>query len=257
MNSPAFTVAYTVDGLPKSMDFTLVRTRPEPPCRHGDQGDRHRFRHRVRRLDSKPPVVKFLSPLPGLVTNKSDLQVVWTVDSVSQIQKTYEDISAKEGEITITRDAVDDAGNSGSANVIIVRDVTRPIIAFNSPRNGDTISTNPVAVEWTVDGQIQTTQLTETLSGSDGEKTINRTAIDAAGNTDSLTIKVVLDISKPGAPKITVDVVSPTKVSIPTWTWTASGTGTSDFQYKLDSEDFSTGATSTRALTIQAYHCPG
>lgn len=251
VKSPAFKVVYTVDGAPKTMDFTLAgqgRNRLviiETKASGTDSAIVYVT------LDSKPPVVKILSPIPGLVTNKSIIQVDWTVDSVTQIQKTEEDISAKEGEITILRETVDEAGNPGSSNVIIVRDVTKPKIAIISPKNGDTVSANPVAVQWSVDGDVQTSQLTEILSASDGEKSIMRKASDAAGNTDSLTIKVVLDASKPGAPTVTVDLVSPSKINIPTWSWTASGTGTGDFQYKLNSGDFSTGATTTRLLTFK------
>jgi len=251
VKSPSFTVAYTVDGAPKTKEFILEKEGRNRLVITETMAVGTDSALVFVDLDTKAPVVRIISPATGTATNKSTLQIEWTVDSVAQIQETEEDISTKEGEIVISRTATDAAGNTGTASVTLVRDVTKPIIAFTSPKNGDTVTGNPVPVVWTVDGQPQATQLTETFSGVDGEKSITRKATDAAGNSDSATIKIILDASKPGAPKVMVDAESPTKITTPTWTWTSIGTGTGDFQFKLDNSDFSVGATATKTLTYK------
>jgi hypothetical protein len=255
VNSPNFTVYYTVDGTPKTKTFTLPVDSTYRLLISETKATGTDSQIVIVTMDTKPPVVEIISPTATFITNKSTVKVEWKVDNIVQNQKTDEDISSKEGEISITRDFTDIAGNKGQGRVTIIRDVTKPKIEFVSPKNGDIVTNSTIPVNWMVDNIIQTTQITQALTGADGDKFITRKATDAAGNTDSLTIKVTLDGSQPGKPVLTLDAISPTKVNTPTWSWVSGGNGTGNYQYKLDANDF-TGVVSTKVLAFKTTALP-
>ncbi|MBN1306494.1 MAG: hypothetical protein JXA18_01155 [Chitinispirillaceae bacterium] len=71
---------------------------------------------------------------------------------------------------------------------------------------------------------------------------------DAAGNwsaTGSYT--TTIDTTAAGAPSVAA--VSPTNDTTPTWSWTSGG-GAETYRYKLDSQDFTEGATETTDLSF-------
>jgi hypothetical protein len=144
-------------------------------------------------LDTKPPVVVITLPANELLTNKASLPVAWTVDGVPQTTQLTQ--ALVEGDNTITRIAIDAAGNVDTASVRVTLDTKPPVVVITSPKNGLLTNKTPTAVLWTVDGVEQTTLLTENLA--EGANTVTRTATDAAGNSGTDSITVSLDTKPP------------------------------------------------------------
>jgi PKD domain len=75
-------------------------------------------------------------------------------------------------------------------------DITAPTVTISSPANGAAVNSFSVPVTWSVGGGAAQSN-TETLSGSDGAKTITRTGTDAAGNVGTASVQVILDMTAP------------------------------------------------------------
>src|SRR3990167_3346801 len=139
-------------------------------------------------VDTIAPVVAITSPADGTLTKETSIAVTWTVDGVAQgagLTKTL----ANEGANTVTRSAMDAAGNTGTASITVNRDTIAPVVAITSPVDGTLTKETSIAVAWTVDGVAQGADLTETLA-NEGLNTITRSATDAAGNTGSASVTV-------------------------------------------------------------------
>ncbi len=199
-------------------------------------------------LDTKPPVVVITSPAEETATNKTSIAVAWTVDGKAQTALLTEALAA-DGEHLIIRESTDSAGNKGSDTVKVIRDTQPPVVVITSPAAGSKVTASPVTVAWTVDGKAQTAQTSETLSAGDGEKTITRIGTDAAGNTSTVSIKIILDKDKPGAPVMST-AVSPTSQASVVWKWQSGGNGNGIFRYRVDNPDLSTGAVTVSAAQV-------
>jgi hypothetical protein len=84
---------------------------------------------------------------------------------------------------------------------------------------------------------------------TEGSYSLTATATDAAGNTGTASAgyALTIDTTAPTAP--TVTGTTPTNDTTPSWSWKAGGDGNGTYRYKLDSNDLSTGATSTTVLS--------
>ena len=143
--------------------------------------------------DTQAPVVSIVAPLEGTLTTQTEVTVAWTVDGVAQTSLTSENLV--EGDNAITRTATDAAGNVGSAMIHVTLDTIAPVVAIDSPADGFVTNHSPIDVAWTVDGAAQTTQLTQNLV--EGDNAITRSFTNAAGNTGTAVIHVILNTQAP------------------------------------------------------------
>ncbi|MBF0430972.1 MAG: Ig-like domain-containing protein [Fibrobacteria bacterium] len=96
-------------------------------------------------VDTKAPVVAITSPATGVRINTTQVNVVWTIDSETQLTETTETLS-NEGANTIVRSSTDEAGNTGVDSVEIIRDTQDP----NAPTiSGTTPTKNDPLWSWT------------------------------------------------------------------------------------------------------------
>ncbi|WP_298434851.1 Ig-like domain-containing protein, partial [Geobacter sp.] len=160
----------------------------------------------------------------------------------------------------------DAAGNwSASGSFAIVVDTTAP----TTPTVTGTTPTNDTTPTWSwssgggngtfryklddnnfTTGATETTATTFTPSATqnEGSHTLYVQERDAAGNwSASGSFAIVVDTSAPAAP--TVTGTTPVNNTTPTWSW-SSGGGNGTFRYKLDNNNFTTGATETTATTF-------
>ena len=119
--------------------------------------------------------------------------------------------------------AVDQVGNVGtSAEVVVpVADITPPTVQIGAPANGAVLGSGSVTVSGTATDNIGVVDVnitnggstsasvsgnsfTATLTLAEGAHTITATASDAAGNSASQSVDVVIDLTAP-----TVDILSP------------------------------------------------
>ncbi|MCH8844398.1 MAG: Ig-like domain repeat protein, partial [SAR324 cluster bacterium] len=125
--------------------------------------------------------------------------------------------SLSDGQHTVAVTAVDEAGNSGSgsfSSISFTVDTAAPIVEIDSPLDGEVTSDTQPVVNVTVTDATATT-LTATLDGqdlsdfvsgytlpllSDGGHTVVVTAVDEAGNSESVSISSI---------SFTVDTVAP------------------------------------------------
>jgi len=139
-------------------------------------------------LDTHIPVVKILSPVDGFLTNAASQTLRYSVDGVEQPSVT---VPLVEGTNVLTRRFTSKAGNTGTASIVVRLDTKPPVIAFVSPKDGDTLRQDRVAVSWTVDGVLRQ----DSASLAEGVNQIRRVGKDSAGNQSEATISVIY--SKP------------------------------------------------------------
>ena len=126
---------------------------------------------------------------------------------------------ADEGPNTITVSASDASGNTGGTSIEVIRDTTAPAVTVTSPAYGAVVGDGPVgvtvevadltAVSLDVAGDVSGLApgggtVTVSVELESGANDIVVTATDAAGNTKTLTHRVVLDLDAP-----LVTIVSP------------------------------------------------
>ncbi len=182
------TVAYRVNNIPLTRNVNVTREGPDTitidTTINGAAGSAS-----VRFIfDSKPPVVAITSPLKGSFSNKAVVAVAWKVDGQPQAVR-LQDTLKLEGQNLIVREAVDSAGNKGADTVRVTLDTKPPKVLISSPASGTVTNKTSIAVVWSVDGNPQTTQLTDSLP-VEGVNTIKRVYTDSAGNKDSAFVTV-------------------------------------------------------------------
>ncbi|WP_224372650.1 Ig-like domain-containing protein [Hyalangium versicolor] len=160
-------------------------------------------------------------------------------DSVPPFAVTWNAKTAAEGSHTLTSRAYDAAGNvstSAPVSVNVVRDVTAPVVTFDAPSNGATLS-GTTTLQVTASDNFGVTQVDfyagskwlgntymppyslfwSTGGEANGAYVLTATARDAAGNTSSATINVI----------VSNDTTAPTvALTTPTAGATISGTVT-------------------------------
>lgn len=96
-------------------------------------------------IDTIAPIVIITSPADGLITNQNPATLNWTVDG----EEFSEEIILIEGENILTKEATDDANNTGSNSVTVILDTVAPTAALlNTPPN----PTNQTATDIIVTG---------------------------------------------------------------------------------------------------------
>jgi titin len=129
----------------------------------------------------------------------------------------------------------------------------KPTWSWASGGNGNGIFRYKLDNSGLATGATETTAATSTrlTASSPGSHTLYVQERDEAGNwSASGSFAIVIDTTRPDAPQ--VSGTSPTNNTKPTWTWTHGvngGNGT--YRYKINSTDFSTGATVTTATSFK------
>ncbi len=182
--------------------------------------------------DSTSPEIGFLSPANGSVISSREVQVTWNVtDNVEVLNveistdgvdwqdmgsnSSYLASNLTDGQQTIILRAVDAQGNNATSSLIFTVDTSSPNLEVLSPDNG-TITTQPtIDVQWEGEDEITdvkgyrtkvdegdwqdqglNTSANISLS-SEGIHTIVVQAEDMAGNTEIVSIEVLLDRTGP------------------------------------------------------------
>ncbi len=183
------------------------------------------FSTRVEKQITQAPnlTIKITSPATLLTVGKTPQTVKGTVsDPVAQVTLNgapvtnsngsfQADVTLDEGHNTVTARAVDANGQDVTDAISLSLDMTPPYITVESPKNGDTVRTNKIAVSGLVndivrgtvaDGQANVSvngvaasisnrsYLAENISLTEGDNTIQINAADNVGNTSSLSIKI-------------------------------------------------------------------
>ncbi|MFC1585614.1 Ig-like domain-containing protein, partial [Fibrobacterota bacterium] len=187
-NQATIAVSWTVNNVPQTSELTEILadglntvTRSNTDAA-GNEGTASI----TVTLDTVAPVVVITTPVDNYLTNQSPVVINWTVDGANQTAQTTQDLN--EGLNTITRSSTDTAGNVGATSITIILDTQPPVIAITSPHNRYVTSNSSITISWTVDGAVQTSQLTEGIA--DGPNTVTRTGTDNAGNRDSTSITI-------------------------------------------------------------------
>ena len=122
-----------------------------------------------------------------------------TGDSVTisyAVDKKGNMVKNSEGNIgySVSYTYVNEYGNSAKQSIFIVLDTVGPKVEILSPVQGAIIRANSVAVEWTVNGEVQDTLVVQGLEK--GANYIVRYYCDKAGNKDSAVVYVVMKDGK-------------------------------------------------------------
>ncbi len=185
-NSTSVVVLYTVNGMVHSRSASLVEGANALVIDTLDDIGQVVADTVLGRKDGIPPLVQFQSPLDGFTTNLNPIPVDWTADGAAQTTGRTEVLV--QGLNTITRVAVDSAGNQGQASIQITLDTIAPLVKILAPIGGSSVENSVVKVTWTVDGTLQVMDTTANLV--EGDNLIVRSATDAAGNVGSDTVHV-------------------------------------------------------------------
>ncbi len=173
-------------------------------------------------VDTTPPAVTITSPPDGMLTTAGAIVVTGTVADASPIASftlNGQPVALSGGEFStpvalglgsnsLTATAVDAAGHSGSASVVVTRGEP-PAIAITTPANGLLTNQTPLTVSGTVTGSgpiavavngvaatVTGTSFTAAVPLSEGANTITAGATSAFGAA-SAAVSVTLDTTPP------------------------------------------------------------
>ena len=220
-------------------------------------------------VDSLPPSIDIVFPSSGETFNSTSVSITWEgSDTGSGIDKywismdngtwfnrgsleEYQYYGLSQGSHHVKVRAFDMAGNWAESSISFGVDSVPPDISITSPQNGVYLDDLTVDVHWTavdtvgidhcelrVDGGSwldKGTQSSASLHLEEGTHLIEVRAFDTAGNVDSSSSEVVLDITNP-----IVRIISPTdgtylNQSEATFTWEGSDAiGIDHFEMKVD-----------------------
>ncbi len=174
--------------------------------------------------DTVAPVITLDSPNNGLVTNQGVLLVQGRVDDVTArftLNGSVVSLDAQgrfsaswtlplSGINTLSLQATDAAGNSGTLSISVLRDAVPPKITLTTPTEGWLTRAATIQVEGQVDkpnvqisvngvgAQLDANgHFIATLTPSEGTYPIQATAVDLAGNSASATRTIVVDRTAP------------------------------------------------------------
>jgi DNA-binding MarR family transcriptional regulator len=185
-------------------------------------------------IDMTPPVIQVTSPdvrHQPVIVNTTTIQVDgWVSEPVSSVRiqrmavpMTGTSFSLEafvsEGENELVISATDLAGNTARYTFKVLRDTAPPVITLTAPAPGALINATSVHVAGLVDDGlppdlVEVNGVPATLSSGtfdilltglgQGQGSIDVTAVDLAGNTASLAVKVIIDSLPPA-----LELVSP------------------------------------------------
>jgi hypothetical protein len=159
-----------------------------------------------------------------LLLNGSPVGGVLVADASGNV--TAPALTLMEGTNALTLEATDRAGNVGGTQAQVVLDTTPPVLLFQSPKANQALGMSIVDVAVQVTDETPVTVaigggpgkpapsgvsiISATLSlPNNGVQTISASAIDAAGNSTTISESILIDLS---APDVTIDVVDGAKL---------------------------------------------
>lgn len=147
--------------------------------------------------DSVPPAVQITSPSNNLLTKESSVAVSYlTLDNLDTALEcslaNAQSVALSEGTNTITVSCTDDAGNTGSDQVTVVRDSTAPQVVIISPANGTVTDQPSIVLSYAVGGGVQSCDqpIGKAIALSPGNNVIVVNCWDQAGNVGSAVVNV-------------------------------------------------------------------
>ncbi|NIO62365.1 MAG: hypothetical protein GTO35_07185, partial [Gammaproteobacteria bacterium] len=192
-------------------------------------------------LDSINPQITISSPQSGSVTNKDKITISGSIEDAYPHQVTlsgggagsvqgeliggnfyFNDILLSEGENAFTVVCQDRAGNSGQADVNVIRDSQPPQLTVLQPVNGAVLPVRSVPVKGTASDTnlkearvndfvcpLTNNQFSLLLNLVEGANMIEISASDLAGNLKTETLQVTVDSIAPN-----LNITSPTANAI-------------------------------------------
>jgi hypothetical protein len=228
----------------------------------GADSDRVTVLITVGNVEPPPAVtVKITSPSQDTIVNITPITVFYSVNGTVFQRK----VDLKEGKTRVRIDTTI-LGRSGFDTVLVTLDTippSTPIVTAASP-----VRTRTPAWAWISGGNgsglyryrldsddmsgsttVTSTGYTASKDLDVGAHTLYVQERDAAGNWSASGRRSVrIDTTKPAAPPVSVSPNSPTNNQIPTWSWSPLGDDLNGlYRYKLDTNDFRSGATETEA----------
>jgi len=226
-------------------------------------------------VDTLAPQLIITSPLNGSVTNVTSVSVEWTgsdsgtgIDyyhlrldqgswSYMGVQTFHACTDLTEGEHTVEVRAVDGANNYVIEVVSLSIDSISPVVTISSPQDGAVLDQLTFTASWTAtdsggidryevrvdDGQWTDfgVQLTTSLTLDEGEHTVEVRAFDNAGNCDSDSVGIELDVTDP-----LVNILDPSEGEIfnssqlaVSWWGSDSGSGIDHYEIRIDGGSWS------------------
>jgi len=169
-----------------------------------------------------------LGPADGLLTRQAGVPVTGTTESNASVRVNGQGVAViagnfsatvplVEGNNTILVFAADEAGNTATITRTVVLDTTPPILELQSPRDGSYTNIRETTVSGRTEPGAKVMVNGQVLVNSGGRFTLvvglpsdanllNITVIDAAGNSNSTTVTVLVDTEPPAlsiaSPKI-------------------------------------------------------
>ncbi len=189
VNTPTITLEGTVDNEPFTETRTLIEGENTLTKESTDKAGNFSSSSVTITLDTKPPAIIITSPSDNSLVNTPEITLQGTIDGVSFTETR----TLTEGENTLTKEAVDKAGNSSSASVTITLDTKPPAIIITQPTDNALVNTPTIALEGTIDG----VSFSETRTLIEGENTLTKEAVDKAGNSSSASVTITLDTKPP------------------------------------------------------------
>jgi len=149
--------------------------------------------------DFTPPVVGIYDPSSDFVlTNMTANTIRWWVSDAGRRDSLKLDTTLAEGTHTIVRTACDDVGNCGSDSVVIMVDLTPPVVEIVTPPDGSILPGPHVLLEWRVIDDGDTVVHREVVDlPFTGANAIVRCAEDKAGNEACDTTRVTVQAASP------------------------------------------------------------
>jgi hypothetical protein len=188
-NQSALMVHYTSDGVAKTKSFTLTEGVNALQITETDQAGNTTTKNFSITLDTLPPSINVLTPIPALTRNSS-FTVTYTVDGGADQTKTF---ALVEGVNHLFIEATDLAGNTNRVDFSIAYDSKAPVIVITSQVPAITNQPN-LTVTYTVDGGAEQTK---TFTLTEGKNDLFIEFTDLAGNTGSFNFSITLDTVAP------------------------------------------------------------
>ena len=144
--------------------------------------------------DSIAPVVIITSPADGLITNQDTITVVWIVDEA----ESSEEVTLIEGENVLTKEATDDAENTGSDSITVILDTIKPVITLIGSTTinlyiGDTYEELGATAEDNVSDAITIDSNDVDTSVADTYKVTYNVSDDAGNEADEVMRTVIVN----------------------------------------------------------------
>lgn len=182
--------------------------------------------------DTTPPIVDFISPERGSLVNSDITRIEWRGrdnddmpisaylisldegDWMDMGTNDHYETSLSEGEHVVRVRAVDIAGNIAENQMSFTVDRTSPMLRFIFPENNSVLADSRaefrfeasddnelVLLNLSIDGARNISVLGKsshlTTIGTDGVHSVTLMAVDGAGNTASVTLTLIVDLTEP------------------------------------------------------------